>query len=483
MELELAADSDAVAGLGRLKILAANRDGRARSQAVKIVWHDTPEHVLLADGLTLTEQRGVLRLDRIAPGAATWLPAQPVPVVAEAPDPAELPGPLAPLAAFEGRRTTSLHRFGDEAVTLTIEKGILRAVTAERPVARILLSGDAAATWTAAEMIAAAIPAVVPLASLPAEGIALATGQQPLPRHLGPPVLPPAVPCPADALAHILGHLTDVILTHAQAATGLDAAGVNAVHQMRVAVRRARSAVSVFRTAVQPGALDDISAALRALGRQLGPCRDWDVFFEETLPAIGAAFPGDPRLEKLAAAAARRRKAHRAALVAYLHSPGFRRLAIELAWFTASGFWRTLPAAEMDADASVQAFSAAVMQQRWKRLISAGKRMEALDIPGLHGVRLRAKRARYAAEMFVSLYPGKAAQRFINRLSVLQQRLGVLNDGAVAAHLLEELGGDSGRHAYAVGLVRGFMAARAGKMRPRIIDAFDRFRRQPAYWV
>jgi CHAD domain-containing protein len=85
--------------------------------------------------------------------------------------------------------------------------------------------------------------------------------------------------------------------------------------------------------------------------------------------------------------------------------------------------------------------------------------------------------------MFATLYRGKAAHRFVRRLSRLQQRLGVLNDGSVATDLLEELGGASGRHAYAVGLVAGFLAARAGKIRPRIVLAFEKFRRQPAYWT
>jgi CHAD domain-containing protein len=81
------------------------------------------------------------------------------------------------------------------------------------------------------------------------------------------------------------------------------------------------------------------------------------------------------------------------------------------------------------------------------------------------------------------MFPGKAAQRFIRRLSNLQQHLGVLNDGAAATHLLEELGGANGRHAYGAGVVAGFMAARAGTVRPRIILAFEKFRRQPIYWT
>jgi CHAD domain-containing protein len=132
---------------------------------------------------------------------------------------------------------------------------------------------------------------------------------------------------------------------------------------------------------------------------------------------------------------------------------------------------------------SVRDFAPRVLQQRWKKLVSSGKRMQEMDIPSLHNVRLRAKRARYAAEMFAVPHEGKAVHRFIRRLSILQQRLGVLNDGAVAAELLQQLGGPSGRHAYAVGVVVGFTASRAGMIRPRIIRAFDRFRRQPAYWT
>jgi triphosphatase len=480
MEFEFTAPADSVASLARLKPLVACRDGRPRTQSVKIVWHDSPEHALLKDGLSLAEQRGVWRLERLVPNEDTWLPAHPAPLVAEAPDPATLPSPLAPLAAFDGRRTSSVHRFGEQSITLAVEKGTLRSVTAERPTARILLSGEEEAVHAAALLIAGAIPVAVPLATLASEAIALATGRPPQPRHHGAPTLPEALADAPAALAHIIGHLTDVILAYAPRAAGLDAAGSEAVHQMRVAVRRARSAVSIFRPAVEPGALNTINDRLRTLGRQLGPSRDWDVLTDETIPAIHEAFSGDARLDRLVAAAARRRRDHRTGLTAWLAGAEFRALGIELAWFASAAAWRTPP---VETPPSLAAFSADVLQHRWKKLVSAAKRLEELDVPGLHGVRLRAKRTRYAAEMFATLYRGKSAHRFIQRLSVLQQRLGVLNDGAVAMHLLDELGGAGGRHAYAAGVVAGFMAARAGKVRPRIVAAFEKFRRQPAYWT
>jgi CHAD domain-containing protein len=484
MEFELAVEADAVAHLSRLKSLTACREGRPRTQAVKIVWHDSPDRALLADGLTLAEQRGAWQLERLFPGAETWLPAQPPPVIAGEPDLTELPSPLAPLAAFEGRRTISVHHFAEMPVTLTVDKGTLRAVTAERPVVRIGLSGDEQAVRAAALLIAGAVPASVPVAALAAEAIAMATGRPGKPRRQGAPVLPGTELAVPEALAHIIGHLTDVILSHARQFDQPDGDVPHAVHQMRVAVRRARSAVSIFRPALQAGALDAVNDGLKALGGSLGPARDWDVFADETVPEIRQAIPGDERLVRLEAASSRQRTAHRKDLAQYLGGPAFRLLGIELAWFAAARSWHTPPEQSAEAEPlTLIQFADAVLQHRWRKLLSAGKRIEELDIPGLHGVRLRGKRLRYAAEMFSTLHDGKAANRFIDRLSDLQQRLGVLNDGAVASHLLLELGGAGGRHAYATGVVVGFLAARAERIRPRIIKSFERFKGQHAYWA
>jgi len=479
MELELAADLEAVAGLARLKTLIACRDGRPRTQTVKIVWYDSPDHALLTQGLSLAEQRGVRQLQRLFPGTQTWLPAQPVPAVADQ----EMPSPLAPLAAFEGRQTISVHQFDGQPVTVTVAKGVLRAVTAEHPAARIWLSGQDQAVRAAAELIAQAGLVGVPVVSLAAEGIALATGRSAIPRHDGAAALPAGPLSVTDALAHILGHLLDVILANAPIAVRQGGEGPEAGHQMRVAVRRARSAVSIFRGAVPEGALDAVNDRLKDLGSRLGPTRDWDVFAEETAPAIQQALPDDPRLERLIAAASRQRLACQKALAVYLGSPAFRMLGIELAWFVAASGWHPpVPGQDDPSPPALTDFAGSVLQHRWKKLLSLGKRIEDLDIPSLHGVRLRAKRARYAAEMFSTLHRGKACDRFVRRLSVLQQRLGVLNDGAVATHLLTELGGPSGRHAYATGLVVGFLAARGAKIRPRIVQAFEKFRHQPAFW-
>lgn len=475
MELELSADAAQVAGLSRLKALASRRDGRVRSHPVKLVWHDTPERSLFADGMALVEHRGTWQLERLVPGADTWLPAQPAPVVTDAVDPPTLPGPLAPLAAFEGRESTGVYRFGDEPVTIAVTSGATRAVTETRSAARIRLSGEENAVAAAMHLIAGVIPVHVPAATLAGEAIALATGGPVIPRHRGSPVLPPGTDTTSEALDHILGHLTDVLVALVPGATLEDDTSIESVHQMRVAVRRARSALSVFRKTLPDGILATVTAALRDINQRLGPVRDWDVFIAETAPRLRRALPDDERLGKLIGGAERKRAEFRHELAVYLDSPAFRLATLELAWFANAQFWRSQPV-------PLQAFAAGVLAQRWKKLLSAGRHIEDLDVPGLHGVRLRAKRARYAAEMFLSVFRGKAAEKLIRRLSNLQEALGVLNDGHVAGALMLQLGGATGRHAYAAGLVNGFMAARVARMRPKIFRNFELLRNSNAYW-
>ena len=195
-----------------------------------------------------------------------------------------------------------------------------------------------------------------------------------------------------------------------------------------------------------------------------------------------SALPEDARLQRLFRAAGRRRQACQATLRTFLQTPSFRRLGIELAWLAAAASWRDTLETQEILHGELRPFAAIALDRRLRKLLAAGEDIEHLDPASLHQVRLRAKRMRYGAEIFAPIYPGKAPPRFIRRLSALQQSLGELNDGTVAAALMTELGGPAGRHAYAVGVMRGFAAARAAEGRERAFRAWDRFRRHEPFW-
>ncbi len=484
MQLELGLDPDDAARLPRLALLAPLRAGRARSRAIKIVWHDGLDGALAEQGLIVAEQRPGWRFERLYPNGERWPPGAPAPILVEGRSPAvlghTLPDPLVPVAAFEGRGLTLPLVADQEPVTLTLLNGAIRAVAAEHRISRIALAGAEPAVLAVALAMAGVLPVAVPRASLAAEALSVTRAMPSPPRHEGPPELPAGLSV-AAAFARVVGHLTDVILYFAPlAADGRD--GPEPVHQMRVAVRRLRSAIKVFRRAVRCPSVDAVNAHLKSLASRLGPTRDWDVFVTETGAKVGAAFPTERNVHRLLAAAERRRLACNAELRTYLHGAEFRRLGIELACLAGGDSWQaTLGEAEKNELASpLNDFARVVLNRRLERLAQLEGDIETLEPGELHATRIRAKRLRYAAEIFAPLYAGKASKRFIRRLATLQDRLGTLNDGAVAESLLAELGGS--RLAFASGVVLGFVGAHGGRARERIARAWRKFDRLAPFW-
>ncbi len=99
----------------------------------------------------------------------------------------------------------------------------------------------------------------------------------------------------------------------------------------------------------------------------------------------------------------------------------------------------------------------------------------------LHEVRKQVKKLRYATEFFAPLFPEKQVRKYLPRLERLQAVLGRVNDRAVAAGLLAQLGGGADR-AFACGVVLGFAACRADDSRGEVAHAWDKFRRAAPFW-
>jgi CHAD domain-containing protein len=484
MELELGLHPDDAVRLPRLALLAPLRNGKARSRAVRIIWHDSPDRALARQGLALAEQRPQWRLERLAPNSETWAPGTPSPVLASARSTVALgqalPDPIVPIAALEGRVIGIGLATEQGPVGMTLLNAAVRAVASETRLSRVRLEGAPPAVASLAVALAGELRLTVPRASLPAEAAAVASGTEPPPRHEGAPELPAGVSV-TEAFAHVVGHLTDVILYHApKAAVGDD--GPEPVHQMRVAVRRLRSAIKVFHQAVGGPEVDAADKGLKALAAKLAPTRDWDVFATETARSIAHAFPEEPRLRRLLGAVERRRNACQRELHGFLEGAEFRRLGVELACLAAAPIATEAGDGSESAEpvASLPAFAAGVLARRLKRLVHVDEDIARLEPAALHAIRLHAKRMRYAAEIFAPLYPGKATHRFLRRLSRLQDRLGTLNDAAVAAGLLGQIAG--GSHAFATGLILGFIGSRNRETREGIDKAWDRFRRLEPFW-
>lgn len=479
MQLELALDPR---DGRRLAALLGSKE-RLRRTAFSLRWHDSPEHELARARLALAEWRQGRRctwlLWQIA-GRTAAVPGTAEAVLAEAEErsalPASLPAFLGEVARFEGRSERLPGT--PAAVSAVLLRGSLRAGGKEDRCCRLLLTGPGSAVAALALRLAADLRLRLPERGLAAE--ALAAAGSPLPE----PPPPAARQRASDAIADLLARLTTLLL---QQAGHADQADPEPVHQMRITVRRLRSALTLFRKASRCAEARQARAGLRTLAGTLAEARDWDVFVGEAGAPLLAVLGTEAALARLLQRAERRRLAAYRRLARTLAGPEFRQLGITLALLAASRPWEAAAlgdgaqaerqAAELAT--SLAAFATAALERRRRPLTKIEGPLTALPAAALHKLRLRCKRLRYAAEFFAPLFGRKSSRRFIRRLAAVQEHLGRINDAAVAGTLLARLGT---REGFAGGLLRGFLAARAARARRRIDRSWRRFCRLQPFW-
>lgn len=457
-----------------------------RPVTIDRVWHDTADGALAADGLSLSTDKSGWRLEACRPlPGHSWPPATPAPLIEMAPGldafKYPLPGPLMPIAGMRAQQREARFDDGAGPVNLILLDGTLRGLTQERAIGRLILTGEASQLLALSVTIGAAIRVTAPRRSLAAEAAALARGTLPKPRHSGGPVVPPGMNL-GEAVTHVIGHLTDVILAGVLNAADGDAP--EPVHALRVAARRLRSALSIFRKAVDGSAFVAVSDGLKRLATVAGAARDWDVFLDGTARAIVAAMPDDRRIATMIEVGMRRRIAAYAALGTYLASAEFHALELGLIQLAALDSWRIHATEDQVAVLAkdTESYATPMFARRLDHMLSHGADVSALPVEELHVIRKAGKRLRYAAEFFAPLYGKRSARRFIERLSDLQEELGHLNDTAAAQSLMAALGNGADRQ-FAAGTVQGFVAARQGDSRRAIAQAWRKFRRQEPFWT
>ena len=258
------------------------------------------------------------------------------------------------------------------------------------------------------------------------------------------------------------------------------------IHQMRVAVRRLRSALNLFGAAA-PGIKDAaLIAELRWLVGELGPARDWDVFLGETLPPVIEALPQEAGLAQLQEAADQLCQAARERACAAATSPRYHRLLLTLGSWLWREPWRDAAEAAVLAqlDQPLAAFAAAMLGRRHRRLRRRGRKLAQLNAEQRHALRIAAKKLRYAAEFFSGLYPRKASRRYLQALADLQDELGALNDQAVTGRLLEQIGA-GGRdllRCRASGVIIGWIACKTRLQMAGMVRVWKRFNRCKVFW-
>jgi inorganic triphosphatase YgiF len=223
------------------------------------------------------------------------------------------------------------------------------------------------------------------------------------------------------------------------------------VHQARIALRRLRAALRIFRDTLGAERARAWRDELGDIARALGLSRDWDVFATETLPPVLSVY-GDAQLAReLRRQVERRRGAARRQAREALRSPRYAHAILQLTRWLSQAGEPSVPGRQL------RKFASHVLRKRHDRLLDQAADPASLTLEERHRLRIEAKRLRYGTDALASLFEAKRVTRYLDALSRLQDALGRSNDAATAMRLLQELDPPEPFAGYA----RGVFAVRA----------------------
>jgi len=391
---------------------------------------------------------------------------------------------------FETRVRRTVYPVMDEAraIALTVDRGTLDSGSHSLPLCEIELEldrGTVAELFDVARQLVLALPARLALKSKSERGYEAIDGK------LETPVKAASIDLPADANTRVafkiigLGCLKQIINNEAALIRG-DPEGV---HQMRVGLRRLRAAMSLFAVLLRDPQTAAMTAELKWLAGELSPARELEVLVNR----VAAPMKSRRRrwgMPSLSRELAEKRDAALTRAQDAVKSGRFRALTLETAAWLQAGLW-TNPQDDLvrdRGDLPIAVFAAEQLTRRWRKVRKKGKALAQLDAPSRHKLRIQAKKLRYAAEFFASLFARRRAvkrrKQFLDALGRLQNGLGDLNDIAVHEKRIAAIGKQRSNpsRAFAAGLLTGLEDARIGAAMTVATEACADFGKVKPFW-
>jgi CHAD domain-containing protein len=266
----------------------------------------------------------------------------------------------------------------------------------------------------------------------------------------------------------------------------VDDVDIEFLHDLRVAVRRSRSAVKLLGDVLPPALVAWATPQLKLLGDLTTPSRDLDVLLHE-LPSLTAGLRSGPRedVEPLMVHLAGLRAEERRRLAVGLRSPRFERFRARWrASLLALATWDGQPCAGPTAAEMV----VERLDRAHRRVLRHGSRItDASPAEDLHDLRKRAKELRYLLETFPPTTDPADARVAIKELKALQDVLGTFQDSEAQREALYSLATDmmatdgaSARTMFAMGEIAARLQADQDTSRAQFAAMFERFSRRSA---
>jgi inorganic triphosphatase YgiF len=298
----------------------------------------------------------------------------------------------------------------------------------------------------------------------------------------------------AQALAAVTSECLEHIVRNTAVLCEVDTAGVcraatpEHVHQLRVGIRRLRSAWSFFDGLTELPTLEH-RQKIKAYFSQLGGTRDEDVLKESLLPLLAVAglpplvLPTSTRQDSSAQnVASTDFQSWLLDTLAQCTIPSITSAALTTppaATITASStdfeFPRALHAARKPA---LKPLLVKKLKKWHQQIVRNGLIFQTLDIEQQHALRKKSKRLRYALQYCETLFPESKLSLYRKQLATVQDILGEMNDLYVAQPLFESLKTDQPQAWFACGWIQ----ARLGTLTKEAAEAFKKFAETSPPW-
>jgi len=379
------------------------------------------------------------------------------------------------------RTTRKLHSDKGD-LELALDEGVVRAGAAEDKLCEAeleLKAGSAECLLETAAALFSAEPIRLAEATKAERGYNLALGRQRAsvaPQKARHPALSGNETC-AQALALFADSAAVQIEFNRRAVLETD--DPEAAHQLRVGLRRLRSALRAFRPLNDSPATKELQQFARELGQSVGELRNADVLIESIYSPVAGARKGEPGFGELRDALLSHRAAKRTKARGVLSNQQWSKLQLYLA------LWPQTVTENARLRAPVRAFAAASLGKSWKKISKQGANLDTLSLEQRHEMRKALKGFRYTSEFFGSLFEADKVERFVKDLKRLQDVFGYINDVATAKALgaiCDEHCADSREAQHAAGYVLGWHDVKSERAWEGVAKVWDRLEKRLRFW-
>jgi inorganic triphosphatase YgiF len=349
-----------------------------------------------------------------------------------------------------------------------------------------LKNGDPRVIFDVALQLHKAVPIRIETRSKAERGYRLLgpDGLMPQAVRVGPVALDPAMSVEA-ALERIGRRCLTHLLSNEQAALAGEPEGI---HQMRVSIRRLRSALLALKRPLQKKHYRWASGELRWLAHTLGPVRNWDIFAACLVRPVTQALPAGLEFGRLIDATEPRRRAAldqaKQAIMSERYTESMLRL---LLWFAAHG-WRDQQISEHAVVLLARIVDAApdLIERHHRKARKRSKQFEELTASQRHRLRIALKNLHYIIEFLGSLFDKGQVRIFAKCLTSLRDDLGHASDVRVAYDLMDQFREATDPNARTInrsgGIVLGWHERGLADHNPTLRKHVRRLRRLDPFW-